>query len=476
MQKRSHTAEIAAAFRVALDTAMLNAAFSTAYWVSFYSTLTNLVPVYKGIPPFTFYLSAFPIATVIFLYMFKLFGSYAKRWRYDAMNEFFLVSKGMVAGMIALMALTFLLPSTHSEAGLKYSRFSFALLVPLVEIYLLLGRLAANAVEKRLYRKSEGKRKILIIGTRETAARLARHIRRNPHLECEIVGYLHCPGEKSSSSRIIQPVLGSVTDFESLLGNHGIDEVILTNPSLDHKRVLEIVMACEKGLVGFRHVPDMFEILTRQVDVVSFDGVPLVGIHRIPLHYPWNRFLKRTFDAIGAAIGLIVSSPAFALAAVAIKLDSKGPVFYRQERCGEDGRQFYIYKLRTMVENAEKKTGPIWARADDPRCTRIGSFLRRYNVDELPQLYNVLRGDMSLVGPRPERPHFVHRFTEDIPRYMTRHFVKSGLTGWAQVNGLRGDTSIRARLRYDMYYLENWSLLFDLKIIFMTIFARKNAY
>lgn len=476
MQKRSHTAEIAAAIRVSLDVVMLNAAYCTSYWVRFYSPLTTLVPVYKGIPPFAFYLSAFPIATVVFLYAFKLFGSYAKRWRYDAMNEFFLVSKGMVAGMIALMALTFLLPSTHSAAGLKYSRFSFALLVPFVEIYLLLGRLAANAVEKRLYRKSEGKRKILIIGTRETAARLARHVGRNPHLECEIVGYLHCPGEKSSSSRIVQPVLGSVTDFESVLGARDVDEVILTNPSLDHKRVLQIVMACEKNLVGFRHVPDMFEILTRQVDVVSFDGVPLVGIHRIPLHYPWNRFLKRTFDVIGAAAGLIVSSPVIALAAAAIKLDSKGPVFYRQERCGEDGKCFHIYKLRTMVENAEGKTGPVWARADDPRCTRVGSFLRKHNVDELPQLYNVLRGDMSLVGPRPERPHFVRRFTEDIPRYMTRHFVKSGLTGWAQVNGLRGDTSIRARLRYDMYYLENWSPLLDLKILFMTLFARRNAY
>lgn len=476
MQKRSHTAEIAATIRVAVDTVMLNAAFCTAYWVRFHSPLTGFVPVSKGIPPFGFYLTAFPVATVVFLYMFKLFGSYAKRWRYDAMNEFFLVSKGMVAGMIALMALTFLLPSTHSEAGLKYSRITFVLLVPFVEFYLLLGRLLANGIEKHLYRKSTGKRKILIIGTRETAARIARHVRRSPHLECEIVGYLQCPGEKSSSSRIIQPVLGSVLDFDAVLSRRGIDEVILTNPSLDHEKVLEIIMACEKNLVSFRHVPDMFEILTKQVDVVSFDGVPLFGIHRIPLHYPWNRFLKRVFDVAGSAVGLILSSPVIALSAIAIKLDSKGPIFYRQERYGEDGRRFSIYKLRTMVEDAERETGPVWARADDQRCTRVGSFLRRSNFDELPQLYNVLRGDMSLVGPRPERPHFVHRFTEDIPHYMTRHFVKSGLTGWAQVNGLRGDTSIRARLRYDMYYLENWSILFDLKIIVMTIFARRNAY
>ena len=476
MQKRSHTAEIAATIRVALDTVLLNAAFCTAYWARFYSPLTGLVPVSKGIPRFGFYLTAFPVATIVFLYMFKLFASYAKRWRYDSMNEFFLVSKGMVAGMAALMALTFLLPSTHSEAGLKYSRITFVLLVPFVECYLLMGRLLANAIEKRLYRKSTGKRKMLIIGTRETAARIARHVRRNPNLECEIVGYLQCPGEKSSSSRIIQPVLGSVLDFDAVLGRCSIDEVILTNTSLDHKKVLEIVMACEKSLVGFKHVPDMFEIMTRQVSVVSFDGVPLVGIRRIPLQYPWNRFLKRCLDIAGSAVCLALSSPVIALSALVVKLDSRGPVFYSQERCGEDGRSFRLYKLRTMVEDAERHTGPVWARVDDPRCTRVGSFLRKYNLDELPQLYNVLRGDMSLVGPRPERPHFVHRFKEDIPRYMARHFVKSGLTGWAQVNGLRGDTSVRARLRYDMYYLENWSVLFDLKVLFMTIFAHRNAY
>jgi len=476
MPKRSRTAEIAATIRIALDTVLLNAAFCTAYWARFYSPITGLVPVSKGIPPFGFYLAAFPVATIVFLYMFKLFASYAKRWRYDAMNEFFLVSKGMVAGMVALMALTFLLPSTHSEAGLKYSRITFVLLVPFVECYLLMGRLLANTIEKRLYRESTGKRKMLIIGTRETAARIARHVRRNPNLECEIVGYLQCPGEKSSSSRIVQPILGSVLDFDTVLGRCSIDEVILTNQTLDHKRVLEIVMACEKNLVGFKHVPDMFEIMTRQLSVVSFDGVPLVGIRGIPLQYPWNRFLKRCLDAAGSAVGLALSSPVIALSALAVKLDSRGPVFYSQERCGEDGRSFRLYKLRTMVEDAERQTGPVWARANDPRCTRVGSFLRRYNLDELPQLYNVLRGDMSLVGPRPERPHFVHRFKEDIPRYMARHFVKSGLTGWAQVNGLRGDTSVRARLRYDMYYLENWSILFDLKVLFMTIFARRNAY
>ena len=476
MPTRSHTTEIATAVRVILDVVLLNAAFCTAYWLRFYSPVTTIIPVLKGIPSFRSYVVAFPFATVVLLYSFKFFGSYARRWRHDPMNEFFLVTKGMVAGMIALMAITFLLPSTHSETGIKYSRITFFMLIPLLELYLIPGRLIANGIEKRIFRKSKEKRRMLIIGTGETAARIARYINHNPNLECEIVGFLKCHDEKSSSSRIISPILGGIADFATVIGGGDVHEVLLTNPRLDHDEVMGILNICEKNLINFKHVPDMFEIMTKKFDIVTFDGVPLVGIRRLPLHQPWNRFRKRLFDIVGSAAGLVISAPVLSFAALAIKLDSKGPVFYSQERCGEDGKQFRIHKLRTMMENAEKETGPVWAKVDDPRCTRVGAFLRRHNIDELPQLYNVFKGDMSLVGPRPERPHFVHRFTEDVPRYMTRHMVKSGVTGWAQVNGLRGDTSVKARLRYDMYYLENWSLLFDLKVIFMTLFARRNAY
>lgn len=476
MQSRSRTMEVATAVRVALDIALLNAAFCAAYWVRFRSPLTALIPAVKGVPAFRLYLSAFPVATLAFLYFYKLLGSYARRWRYDAVHEFFVVTRGTAAGMIALMALTFLLPSTHTQAGLKYSRITFLLLFPLVECLVWAGRVAANAVEKRLYRKSAGKRKLLLVGTGETAARLARHVGRHPSLECEIVGFVHCPGEKSSSSRIISPVAGEIDALPALLEKGGVDELVLTNPGLDHARVLRIIADCERNLVEFKHVPDMFEIMTRKVDVVSFDGVPLVGIRHIPLHYPWNRFLKRAFDVAGSAAGLLCVSPIIALCALAVRLDSRGKAFFSQERCGEDGVSFRLWKLRTMVDDAEKHTGPVWARANDPRCTRVGAILRRWNLDELPQLWNVLKGDMSLVGPRPERPHFVNRFREDNPRYMARHAVKSGITGWAQVNGFRGNTSIRARLRYDMYYLENWSPAFDLKVLVMTLFARRNAY
>ncbi|MCX6357935.1 MAG: sugar transferase [Candidatus Aureabacteria bacterium] len=343
MRTRSHTTEIATALRVALDVLFTNAAFCAAYWLRFHSVLTSLIPVSKGIPGFGSYMKAFPVATLVFIYMFKFFGSYARRWRYEAMHEFFLVTKGMAAGMIALMALTFLLPSTHSETGVKYSRITFAMLIPIFEFFLVTGRLAANRIEQRLFHASRERRRIVIIGTGEIAARVARHIGRTPNLECEIVGFLTCPGERGSSSRIISPVLGAVEEFHAVVERENVDEVMLTNPRLDHNRVMDIIIACEKNLVGFRHVPDMFEIMTKRVDVVSFDGVPLVGVHRVPLNYPWNRFRKRLFDILGSAIGLVCSSPAIALAAIAVKLDSRGPVFYAQERCGEDGRCFHSW-------------------------------------------------------------------------------------------------------------------------------------
>jgi exopolysaccharide biosynthesis polyprenyl glycosylphosphotransferase len=206
------------------------------------------------------------------------------------------------------------------------------------------------------------------------------------------------------------------------------------------------------------------------------DGVPLIGLPENPLDRPWNRLLKRLEDIVIGACILILSSPVLLLSMLWIRLDSKGPIFYKQERCGRGGEVFTFFKLRTMRTGAEQESGPVWAVPDDPRCTRPGRILRRLNIDELPQLINVLRGEMSLVGPRPERPFFVEQFRSDFLRYMSRHRATPGMTGWAQVNGLRGQTSIEERLKYDLYYLEHWSLLFDVKILLLTFLAHKNAY
>jgi exopolysaccharide biosynthesis polyprenyl glycosylphosphotransferase len=255
-----------------------------------------------------------------------------------------------------------------------------------------------------------------------------------------------------------------------------VDRVILADPTLPHERVAEIILCCERGLVSFMLVPDLYSVLTTKVHVESVGEIPLIGFSKWPLDYFWNRVAKRAEDVFGSMVGLFFSAPVIVAAVPIIKLTSPGPAFYRQERCGEGGERFFIYKLRTMKEGAEAESGPVWATEGDPRRTKIGAFLRRYNLDELPQFWNVLAGDMSLVGPRPERPHFVEQFKEDISRYMWRHVSKPGITGWAQVNGLRGNTDIRERIKYDLYYLENWSLAFDFKILMKTLFTRKNAY
>ncbi|MDD5136677.1 MAG: sugar transferase [Candidatus Omnitrophica bacterium] len=208
----------------------------------------------------------------------------------------------------------------------------------------------------------------------------------------------------------------------------------------------------------------------------EISGIPIMRQKDLPLDHVGNRILKRVFDIFGSLAGLIIFSPVLIVFALLIRITSKGGIFYGQRRVGEDGREFNLYKLRSMKPGAEDVTGPVWAKKDDERTTNVGKTMRKYNIDEIPQFWNVLKGDMSIVGPRPERPHFVYQFKEQIPYYMARHRVKSGLTGWAQVNGYRGDTSLEERIKHDLYYMENWSLMFDLKIILMTLKAFKNAY
>ncbi|MDI6783998.1 MAG: exopolysaccharide biosynthesis polyprenyl glycosylphosphotransferase, partial [bacterium] len=249
----------------------------------------------------------------------------------------------------------------------------------------------------------------------------------------------------------------------------------IASSRLTHDQILDLMLHCEKQIIRFRFVPDLLEIITNRVVVDEFDGFPLFTVKETPLT-GWNLLLKRGIDIFGAIIILLLLSPLMLIITYLIKRESNGSILYTQERVGADGKQFHIYKFRTMVENAEAETGPIWATENDLRCTQLGCFLRKHNLDESPQLFNVLKGEMSLVGPRPERPYFVEQFKVRVPRYMLRHKVKSGMTGWAQINGWRGDSSIEERTKYDLYYIENWSLLFDLKILFLTLFARKNAY
>lgn len=450
--------------RVLGDAVVLYLSFLLTFWVRFHSDIFK-APL--GIPPIEDYIEAFFISVIILLFVFKSFGLYNEKRLLKFSNELSLIIKAMSMGMVVLMALTF----AHREYS--YSRLVVGLSWVLGIFALTISRFLIGNLEQWLCQFRQEQKKMLILGTGETARDLFHNIKQNPRWGYEVIGFLSKHEENSKEMDGV-PILGDISHLEEVLEKKRPDEVVLAISGLSHEKMVQLIAECEKQIVLFKLVPDMFEIITTKVDVYDIDGIPLLGLKELPLEYVWNRFIKRLMDIIGSAIGLILSAPLYIIITPLIKLTSTGPVFYRQARCGEDGRAFTLFKFRTMYHNAEQKTGPVWAKEDDPRCTWIGKWLRNLYMDELPQLINVLKGDMSLVGPRPERPSFVEQFKDDIPRYMSRHLVKSGITGWAQVNGLRGNTPLKERVKYDMCYIENWSIWFDLKILFMTIFAKKN--
>ncbi|HEY6548000.1 MAG TPA: exopolysaccharide biosynthesis polyprenyl glycosylphosphotransferase, partial [Vicinamibacteria bacterium] len=278
------------------------------------------------------------------------------------------------------------------------------------------------------------------------------------------------------------PVLGRLDEASAVAEAQQADQVYVALPLEEHARMVDLIRGLSSECIDIKVVPDLIQYATHKAALEDIDGIPIISLNETPLQ-GWNSMVKRLMDiAVGSAILLFLTFvfPVFPVIAFFIKLrGGRGPVFFTQERVSVDGRRFRMFKFRSMVDDAEKETGPIFATSDDPRRTPVGATLRKYNLDELPQLFNVVLGDMSLVGPRPERPPFVQQFKERIPQYMLRHRVKSGMTGWAQINGLRGNTSIEERIEYDLYYIENWSLLLDMKILILTLFrgfGQKHAY
>lgn len=448
--------------RTISDFFVLYLSFLLAFWFRFHA---GVFAVELGIPSIENYLEAFFIAVIILLLVFKSFGLYNEKKILRFSSEFSLIVKALSMGVIVIMALTF------AHRAYSYSRLLVALSWGISVLSLTVSRYFINDLEKWLCNMRQEQKKILILGTGETALSLFKNIRKNPRWGYEIIGFLSRHEDRRENIEGV-PVLGDISRLEEVLDKKRPDEVILAITGLSHEKMVELIVESEKRMILFKLIPDMFEIITSKVDIFDIDGIPLLGLKELPLEYAWNRFVKRIFDIAGSVFGLILSIPIYIVIPVIIKMSSRGPVFYKQVRCGEDGKTFTLYKFRTMHCNAEQNTGPVWAEEHDPRCTWIGKWLRQLYIDEIPQLYNVLKGDMSLVGPRPERPNFVEQFKEDIPRYMSRHFIKSGMTGWAQVNGLRGNTPLKERIKYDMYYIENWSVWFDIKIIFMTIFLK----
>ena len=470
--KRKDTADVMAALLAALaDALAVFGGFMAAVWIRFDSGWLAV----SSRPPDLYlrYSLGSLVATAVFLFIFKTLQLYVRPQTGRFENRIPRLIRAMAWGLLLASALAF---AARNPAYPEYSRLTLGMAFFTTAFLVLLERYLLFRYELHEARHSATRSAALLVGTDEVAARLARSIRREPRLRTRVIGFVATSGEAPHPQLGSEPVMGGLADLEGIIENGGIDQLILCDTRLPQDRIVGIILMCERRMVTFHMVPDLFRIMTGGVDVQTIGDVPLLGVSQWPLDYFRNRLIKRAEDIIGAVVGLIVSAPVIAVAAVFIKRTSPGPVFYRQERCGEAGKTFVLYKLRTMTLDAETASGPVMASSADPRRTRVGAILREHNLDELPQFWNVLKGDMSLVGPRPERPHFVEQFKEDIQHYMWRHVTKPGITGWAQVNGLRGNTSIEERIRHDLYYLEKWSLALDFKILIKTLFARENAY
>ena len=340
-----------------------------------------------------------------------------------------------------------------------------------------LARVVLDGLLRLSHRHGRDLERVLIVGDGEQAQVVAAKIDEAPELGYRVVGFIGEPNGDGGGHA--EPLLGDVSSIPSVIRADDIGEVLIASPGLSHPQLVEIVASCARLHVNIQIVPDIFELMARQVETSEVTGLPLMRVRDVALH-GWALALKRAMDLLVSWTLLVVLAPILLLTALVIKLTSpEGPVLFVQERVGLDGRPFQMIKFRSMRPDAEATTGPVWAVPDDPRRTPLGSLMRRFSVDELPQLVNVLVGEMSLVGPRPERPEFVAQFAQLVPRYQERHTEKAGLTGWAQINGQRGATSIEERTKYDLFYVENWSLVFDIKILLKTVAAivrDRNAY
>jgi exopolysaccharide biosynthesis polyprenyl glycosylphosphotransferase len=450
------------------DAIGINVGFIGSYWLLYQSQIA-LVYQAPETEEIALFLLLFNLACAIIflangLYVFKRGVS-----RIDEAYKVFVV--GTIVTLVASVIAT--------SSGLRFTTLNLIYAWLAATALVVLLRNIHRSIVYALRLAGYDRAPTLIIGSGPAGQMIAQMITDAAYLGYDVQGYLSDSDPVGTVQQGV-PVLGTLRDIRRVVQSHQIGEVLVALSGIDQHAVLEMVAACEDLPVAIKIYPDAFQIITNnEVSLGDLGGLPLMSIKSSPLDRGWNRFLKRALDLTGAIFGLIFLSPVLLLIAILVKIDSHGPAFFVQERVGMNGDPFPMIKFRSMRTDSEAR-GPGWTTADDPRKTRLGQFIRRFSIDELPQLINVLLGDMSLVGPRPEQPYFVEQFRQRIPHYMRRHKEKAGMTGWAQVNGLRGDTSIEDRTRYDLYYVENWSVLFDLKIIIrqlVTVFRKgNNAY
>jgi len=436
-------------------------AVTAGVWLGAYALRFTVLPSPKGVPQLDAVLCALPLVLVLAAVAYRLCDLYEVHRLRQLPRELGLVCKA--SGLLFLLAITM----TFYRRDLYESRLALALFLALNAIGLTLARRLVWHGIKYLRRRGLNRGRAIIVGAGRTGKLVAETIKENAWTGLQAVGFVD---DADKAEPVILPRLGEIENLEEVISKHDVDHVFLALPLARYGELREVYRALSNSMVEIQLVPDVPNTGGMKLRMLDVDNLAFIGMRQSP-HYGWPSVAKRSMDLGVGALALLLLSPMMLALAAVVKLTSRGPVFYRQTRLGLNGKTFDMLKFRSMHVDAERRTGPIWAKQNDRRCTAFGRFMRRWSLDELPQLFNVLAGHMSLVGPRPERGVFVEKFRKEIPGYDERHRVKCGMTGWAQVHGWRGNTSLKRRTQCDLYYISHWSLMLDLKILWLTVWG-----
>lgn len=454
-----------------IDAFVIAASYVLAWVIRFNDMLLG-EPDSIGTLPFGQYMFALVFIVPGFLILYQAFNLYSPKRVQGRRLELANIVKANTLGVLLIMFALYMLKEND------FSRLMIYIFVCVNVIAEAAARMAIRYILRDMRKRGLNQKYMILVGYSRAAEEYIDRVNANPQWGYIIRGILDDNVPAGTTYRGIK-VLGRIANLMVILPYSTLDEIAITLGLNEYYRLEEIVALCEKSGVHTKFIPDYNNIIPTKPYTEDILGLPVINIRYVPLTNTFNAAVKRIMDIIGSICGIIVASPVMLIACLAIKLTSPGPLIYKQERVGLHNKTFRMYKFRSMEVQPEQEEKKAWTVKNDPRVTGVGKFMRRTSIDELPQLFNILKGDMSLVGPRPERPFFVEKFREEIPRYMVKHQVRPGLTGWAQVNGYRGDTSIRKRIDCDLYYIENWTIGFDIKIMFLTIFkgfVNKNAY
>jgi Undecaprenyl-phosphate glucose phosphotransferase len=470
------------AFYVVTDVLLAAWAFVLAYGIRFES---GLIPVTRGYPAIDQYLNVLPFIAILTPVAFQLQGVYRLRRGRSRVDDFFAVLISSILAVVFCVGATLYIQTYYvseaekSRGAYEISQVVWGLFLVLNVLFTYASREIVRELLERRWRAGIGLKRILIAGAGDLGRMVADRMLQHREMGYQVVGFVDDRAGGDHIGYRGLPLLGTLSEVGEIAQRERVDHLYVALPLEEHAKLLDLMEVASRECIDIKVVPDLLQFIALRARLEDLDGLPIINVNDVPLE-GFNTIVKRAIDIVLSTAAVLVLIIPCGIIAALVKLTSHGPVFYRQERMGLDGMAFTVYKFRSMTQDAEDSTGPIWAREDDPRTTTLGRWLRRFDLDELPQFWNVLKGDMSIVGPRPERPFFVEQFKHRIPQYMLRHKVKAGITGWAQVNGWRGNTSLEKRIEYDLYYIEHWSVSLDLKIMWLTVvrglFQRSIAY